>query len=714
MRPLTVFLWLVSLCGDLDAQSSSHRRRFWEPHIRFTVVAPDQMRAGSKENILVEALNVKEAVTVSFTLYDLPSKSILLWQSSVTLDDSNSYSALESIEINPNLLRPEERWDKMVHLVTQFGHIHRNEQSLKVSFLSGYIFIQTDKPIYNPGDTVRYRAFVSNVEFKAFNGTISVDIQNPDDVTVHATFKSRAPDGVFSDIYALSDLVKEGKWKITAKFDHWKENTFHTEFEVKKYELPAFNVTLIPIKHHLDLEDTELAVKVTARYLYGEPVEGVAYVVFGVERNGNKIRLPSMKQVKDLKEGNATLTMEELKRAYPNIQELVGSSIYVKASVVTSSGSDLVEAEKSGIKIVVASYVLSFKGTPGFFKPGLPFDLTLKVSHHDGSPAPNVPVKINFLSSPVSVHSGTIKVSFNMPSQLTLQRITADTEMPGLKTHQQAKENMFVQPYLPFDMSRQNYLYISRGGSDVKVGEVLNLKLYVSTFSQKERDLVQQVSYIILNKGKIIRAGKVPIAGRDVTNFPLLITSEFLPAFRLLAYYMLPWNFGGEVVADSMLVEVESNCVGSLKVGPVEGGELDSNLPGGSFHFQVKGDPGAKVSLVAVDNAVFLLSKSRLTQRKIWDTVGRSDMGCSPGGGANSMQMFRTSGLSFQSSYGSSTSYIPDPPCYTQTRKKRSAARMKLRAELALAGVCRDLLDNKINNSDTALVKQNHHSVYAV
>ena len=119
--------------------------------------------------------------------------------------------------------------------------------------------------------------------------------------------------------------------------------------------------------------------------------------------------------------------------------------------MLSSPGSDLVEAEKSGIKIVVASYVLSFKGTPGFFKPGLPFDLTvsppplslctigvpltaglrcfdfapqLKVSHHDGSPAPNVPVKINFLSSPVSVHSGTIKVSFNMPSQLTPQRIS--------------------------------------------------------------------------------------------------------------------------------------------------------------------------------------------------------------------------------------------------------------------------------------------------
>uniref|UniRef100_A0A3B4CQV3 Complement component c3b, tandem duplicate 2 n=1 Tax=Pygocentrus nattereri TaxID=42514 RepID=A0A3B4CQV3_PYGNA len=507
-----------------------------------------------------------------------------------------------------------EKVEKFVHLVTQFGSFYRTEQDLKVSFLSGYIFIQTDKPIYNPGDTVRYRAFVSNVDFKAFNGTISVEIQNPDDITVHASGRIRAQGGIFSNTYGLSDLVKEGKWKITAKFDHWKENTFSSEFEVKKYVLPAFNVTLTPVKHHLDMEDKELVVKVSARYLYGEQVEGVAYVVFGVERNGNKIRLPSMKQVKDLEGGEAILTMEELKRSYPNVKDLVGSSIYVKASVMTSTGSDLVEAEKSGIKIVIASYMLSFRGTPKFFKPGLPFDLTV---------------------SPLSFSKSAITMALQLQTFL----------------QQQAKESILVQPHIPSDPSRPNYLYISRGTSEVRVGEVLNLKLTSSStlcFTHSKT----LCSFQIVNKGKIIQAGKVRVAGQDVTNFPLRITSEFQPAFRLLAYYMLPWNWKGEVVAESMLVEVESDCVGSLTVSPIKGQELDTHLPGCSFHFQVRGDPGAKVSLVAVDNAVFLLSKGRLTQSKIWDTVGRSDMGCSVDGIGNSLVMFRDSGLSFRSSIG--------------------------------------------------------------
>uniref|UniRef100_A0A8B9KBN4 Complement component c3b, tandem duplicate 2 n=1 Tax=Astyanax mexicanus TaxID=7994 RepID=A0A8B9KBN4_ASTMX len=623
------------------------------------VVAPAQLRVGSKENILVEALNVAQPITVSFTIYDYPGKSVLLWQGFVTLNAENSYGSLKTIAIDPILLRPEEKVEKYVELVTQFGTFHRREQVLKVSFLSGYIFIQTDKPVYNPGDTVRYRAFVSNVGFQAFSGTISVEIQNPDGITVHAEVQSRAHEGIYSDTYALSDMVKEGKWKIVAKFDHRKENTFSTEFEVKKYVLPAFNVTLTPLKHHLDLEDQEFVVKVSARYLYGEPVEGVAYVVFGVELNGNKIRLPTMKQVKDLNEGSATLTMEELQRAYPNIQGLVGSSIYVKASVLTSSGSDLVEAEKSGIKIVLASYELSFKGTPRIFKSGLPFDLTLRVSHHDGSPAPNVPVKINLLSDPVTVHNGIIKTSLSMPVSLYPQLITAETVMPGLKDQQQAKGILQVEAYEPHLPHRVNLLYVSKGNAEVKVGEVLNMKLHIKTFSQKERNFIQHVSYIVVNKGKILQAGKVLVAGQDVTNFPLSITPDLLPSFRLLAYYVLPWQQGGEVVTESVLVEVERQCVGKLTVGPAKGQDSDTYSPGDSFRFQIRGHPGAKVVLVAVDNAVFLLSKSRLTQSKVMNYE---------------LCDFRNLILSFF------------PPlvdrCSANQRKKRSAARMNLRAQL--------------------------------
>ncbi|KAK3509967.1 hypothetical protein QTP70_023783, partial [Hemibagrus guttatus] len=584
--------------------------------------------------------------------------------------------------INPSFLRPEEKETKHVEIVAQFGDYQQVKQISKVSFQSGYIFIQTDKPIYNPGDTVHCRAFISNVDFQAFSGTIFVEIQNPDGITVHSIQRFRAADGVHSSTYGLSEIVKEGKWKVVAKFDQRKENTFSADFEVKKYVLPAFNVTLIPKTSHFSLEDQELKVEVYARYLYDEDVKGVAYVVFGVERNGEKVRLPSMKQVNDLDGGIATLTIAELKSAYPDINSIVGLSIYVKASVLTSSGSDLVDAEKTGIKIVLAPYVLTIKDTPRFFKSGLPFEMTVTVSHHDGSPAPNVPVKITLLPMPVTVHSGTIKVSLNMPSELQPVMLTAETVIPNLKQEQQTKAEWYVEPYSPFNSERLNQLHIMHDANTVKVGQTLNFKVHLRTFSQKERSYLKHISYIVLNKGRIIRAGRVNVEGHEVINIPLLLTSEMLPLFRFVAYYVLPWHFRTEVVADSVSVDVESHCVKPLSVEPARGQVKDSYLPGDRFSFQVRGDPGAKVSMVAVDNSVFLLRNRRLTQRNIWDTLRQGDLGCSPGGGKNSMGVFMDAGLNFQSGFNVATDGSQGQPCSWKSRRKRSAEQLRLRAQL--------------------------------
>ncbi|TSK67244.1 Complement C3 [Bagarius yarrelli] len=672
------------------------------------MVTPRVLRVESKENVLLEAFGLSEPVNVSLSVSTFPVNSHQLWSGTITLNSDNNYSVLQAIQISPNVLRSELKESKYVELVAQFGHYQQVKQVIKVSFLSGYIFIQTDKPVYNPGDTVHFRSFTSNTNFQAFTGTIYVEIQNPDGITVHSIPRSRAEDGVHTSTYGLSDIVKQGKWKIIAKFDHWKENTFSADFEVKNYVLPAFNVTLIPEKGYFSLDDEELKVEVYARYLYGEDVKGVAYVVFGVERNGERVRLASMKQVTNLDGGIATLPIAELKSAYPDLSSIVGSSIYVKASVMTNTGSDLVDADRTGIKIVSAPYVLTIKDTPRFFKSGLPLKLTVTVSHHDGSPAPNIPVRITFVPMPVTDHSGTIKVSLNMPSDMQPVTLTAETVIPNFKQEHQTKAEWYVEPYSPFNYARLNQLDIMFDANSVKAGQTLNLKLYLKTFSQKEKNFIQHISYIVLNKGRIIRAGKVNVVGHEETNFPLLLTSEMLPAFRFVAYYVLPWQFRAEVVADSVSANVESHCVGSLNVEPRKGQIKDSYLPGDSFNFQVRGDPGAKVSLVAVDNSVFLLSKSRLTQgkvilfsvffseaddsydcvsnlvvyRQIWDTLRQGDLGCSPGGGRNNMGVFLDAGLNFQSTFNVATDERQGQPCSWKSRRKRSAEQLHLRAQL--------------------------------
>ncbi|XP_043971703.1 complement C3-like isoform X2 [Gambusia affinis] len=603
----------------------------------------------------------------------------MLLQETAILNQENGFRVLKSMKLSSALLNREEKKNKFVHLQVSFGSHHSMERVLMVSFHSGYIFVQTDKPIYNPGDTVRFRAFVSSPFFKALDSPISIDIQNPDGVVVSQISRTRPTQGIFADSFPLSDIVNEGTWLLTAKFDHWQQNAFTSRFEVKKYVLPAFNVTLTPRKSFLSLEDEELVVEISARYLFGEPVQGTAYVVFGVKLNQEMTRLPAVKQVSDLDGGTVTLSMQELRRAYPNMRSLVGNSVYVKASVVTKTGSDLVEAEKTGIKIVESPYVLSFKDVPKYFKPGMPLDLTIQVSQHGDSPARNVLIKLTHLSGPLTVSSGTARVSINMPNVQLPQTLTAETAQADLKPEQQAKQQITLQPYTT-SRGQQNYLYISTGTNRVSVGERLSLQFTISLSDESHREFIKHITYLVLNKGKIVSAARQNVTGQLVTSVGLWVTADMRPSFRVVAFYTIPWSGLEELVSDSVWTDVVDGCVGGLTVS------TDSvkphYTPGKNFRFKIRGDPGSKVSLVAVDNSVYLLNGERLTQRKLWDAVEHGDIGCTRGGGRDAKGVFTDAGLLYFSSSGVKTETRQTLQCPGRTRRRRSAELMQRKARL--------------------------------
>ncbi|XP_077379564.1 complement C3-like isoform X2 [Festucalex cinctus] len=640
---------------------------------RFTLVAPDLLRTDSPENIYLQAEAVASPVHVTIMVTDV-TKNIMFFTGTLMLDQANNFHALTSVQIPSDPLNRGDTKNKYAILKVRFGDHHEEERTIMVSFHSGYIFIQTDKPIYNPGDEVRLRAFVSSLSFKALDSSLTIDIQNPEGVVVKQVLRTKASSGVFSDSFYLTEMANEGMWKVIAKFDNRKQNTFTSHFEVKKYVLPAFNVTLTPKKSFLSLDDKELEVEIWARYLYGEPVEGTAYVSFGVNIDKEMRRLPSVKQ---LEGGVVKLSVDELKAAYPNVRTLVGNSIYVKASVLTKTGSDLVEAEKTGIKIVDSPYILSFKDTVKYFKPGLPFDFTIQVSHQDGSPAQNVPVKVNLLQDPVVVNSGTARLTANMP-KVQSQVLIAETQQAGLRPEQQAIIQMDLFPYMSFSRESPNYLYISTSTNTASQGDTLALKLTIDTADQNIRQQIKHVTYLVVNKGRLVEAKRLDVSGQLVTNVALPVTGDLMPSFRFVAFYSLPSQ---EVVADSILVDVTSSCVRDLSVGPVDGVQRD-HTPGKNFHFRVRGDPGASVSLVAVDNSVFLLKKDRLTQSKIWETVEQGDLGCTRGGGLNAKALFQDAGLLYASSTGFRTDKREALHCPVSNRRRRSAELLQRKAQL--------------------------------
>lgn len=71
----------------------------------------------------------------------------------------------------------------------------------------------------------------------------------------------------------------------------------------------------------------------------------------------------------------------------------------------------------------------------------------------------------------------------------------------------------------------------------------------------------------ILNKGRIMKTGRQQRSqGQTLVTLLLPITPEFIPSFRILAYYVVTTGAGREVVADSVWVDVADTCMGTVSM----------------------------------------------------------------------------------------------------------------------------------------------------
>ncbi|XP_070683828.1 complement C3-like [Pempheris klunzingeri] len=146
-----------------------------------------------------------------------------------------------------------------------------------------------------------------------------------------------------------------------------------------------------------------------------------------LNRDGQKKSFPgSLQNVPVVSgQGSVTLKKEHITQTFINIHDLVGSSIFVAVSVLTESGSEMVEAELKGIQIVTSPYTITFKRTPKYYKPGMSFDVAVEVVNPDDTPAEGVPVVVD----PGQVHgltaaNGMARLTINTGTKIGTLTIT--------------------------------------------------------------------------------------------------------------------------------------------------------------------------------------------------------------------------------------------------------------------------------------------------
>ncbi|RXN11648.1 complement C3-like protein [Labeo rohita] len=584
----------------------------------FVLSAPNLLRVGSSENVFVEAQDYSgRDLNVKIIIKNYPKKDREILSKSVTLAAKNSFQILTDIKIpdDQNFFSDDPLEKQYVHLQAQFPSV-TGKWSCSHSSLDIYSYKQTSPSTH-------------------------LLAQNPQGITV-STEKISPVKGIKSGQYPIPEIASPGIWKVVTLFSNNPRKKFTADFEVKEY------VKLNPSKSFFYVTDKSLTVDIEAKYLFGQDVDGNAFVVFGVMDGEKKTSIPkSVQKVQIVKgAGTAKLTSEMITQTFPKINQLVGRSIYVSVSILTLTGSEMVEAERRGIQIVTSPYTIHFKKTPQFFKPGMPFAVSVFVTNPDQTPAVNVEVEVvgSESVSGQTRDNGIVKVVVNtLEGSSTLQITTKD---PQLRDEQQAVKKMTAQAYIPKGGSK-NYLHIGIDAAELQIGDQMMVNLNTGQ-SPGAKDL--DYTYMILSKGRIVQVHRFKRRGQALVTLPVTVTKDMVPSFRFVAYYHLG---SSEVVSDSVWVDVKDTCMGKLQIKVKD--KKNPYETGDEVRLQITGDPGAKVGLVVVDKAVHVLNKNRLTQTQIWDVIEKHDIGCTAGSGRDSMGVFTDAGLMFESNTAGGT-----------------------------------------------------------
>ncbi|KAL1260978.1 hypothetical protein QQF64_008805 [Cirrhinus molitorella] len=596
----------------------------------------------------------------------------------VVLSKDNNYQAVEKLKVDHSLYG-STKVQEYVQLTAKSEDVFGGSAKKINIFLStkrGYIFIQTDKPIYNPGETVKYRIFTLDNYMIPIKDDIHVQIINCKGLIVYNHIL--ISDQILERTITIPEVELAGKWKIIVTYHKYPESTRSLEFEVKEYVLPTFEVTIEASKPYHMLKSMSFPFSISARYTYGKGVSGIAYIRFGlIDEEGTKTYLPGTEKQIDVTNGTAKTEVltEDLKTASENQTQghIEGYYLYIAVSVLEKASGNLEEAESSSVKIVTSPYVVDLSKTKKYFTPGGVFSVLATATYPDGRRAPKLKFSATIeiegseqiLQSEGSGNDmGDVAMSFQIPPQAKHLAVTVFAE----GANQQVIRSDSKMTASATKAEEHSYLSLEVQHQVLKPGEALKATL---------RDITPQgaakptfIYFMVLSKGQIVQVGKVPRT--EITTVDVNINVDMVPSFRLVAYY-----FTGspkeKIVADSVWVDVKDVCKGKVEIEP-----LPEIKPASELHVLVKTDPKTKVALAAVDSAVYILNKNKLNLQKMFDYMNSYDLACSIGGGEDSSAVLQRAGLTFICNCDTQTPLPQKHKCYNfKPRIKRAADYIK-------------------------------------
>ncbi|XP_028270713.1 complement C5 [Parambassis ranga] len=673
---LLVCVWC--LCWGTEAQQRS-----------YMITAPLSLRLDAVETVLLQLFGYTDEVTV-YVFLRTSMASHHLSQYVVKLNPQNHFQAAANVRLHPNQV------DKNVnHVILHVQSEDFNSNvPVSISRSNGFLFIQTDKPLYNPHQTVKVRTFSLNQELRPANRSVFLTFKDPDLIPVDMVEMIDKNNGIPSmqNPFKIPIKPKLGIWTIEASYSKDFTTFAKTDFEVKEYVLPSFSIQVEPEVHYISYAQfNRFSFKVSAKYLHGAPVGyGEVFLRYGYVSGKNPpVIIPNLVKRERLSssgEVDVTIDIQKIlsKHDGPNdLSSLRGKYLYIAALLEENTGGIAQEVEFAAVKFVKSPYHLSLVSTPPFIKPGLPYNIQVMVKDHLEQLVSNVPVR---LVKRQLVRSGVINTDMQCTESansddngvaIFICNVLRDSTKAVLKFEtadralSAASQASLTLEAVAYHSPNGRYLYIDPPlpGQGLKVGRYANIKLFAVLPANVH---IKSFNYLVLSRGKVVHFNSVKYVFSSDHKHTLSfeVTPSMVPSIRLLVYYMPFGEQMSELVADSIWLDVSNKCVNGLQTDLSV--RKRTYKPKETLSLNVRTNQDGLVALSAVDSALFTLRPHyRDPVSRVLRHIEHSDQGCGGGGGRNAGDVFRLAGLTFITNAIAEHSAINEA-CTAVVRPKRA------------------------------------------
>ncbi|CDQ89436.1 unnamed protein product [Oncorhynchus mykiss] len=477
---------------------------------------------------------------------------------------------------------------------------------------------QTDKPVYKPGQTVKFRIVSLDASFLSFNQMyLTVELQDPNSNRIAQWLNQSTVSGILDLSHPMSAEATQGSYIITA----WNEKGEQTSqtFDIKEYVLPKYEVKVY-LPQTITILDKQATLRVCGKYTYGKPVLGsvtakvcrIAVQYYWLYESSN---ICEVYLIKTDKTGCATqmidLTRFRLRESFGDFEVETEMEEYGTGVILKGSG-------KASFTNVIVT--VRFEDVPQAYKPGIAYEGKIKVTGPDSSPVPNEPVYL-FLQNSGKSENWTLTTdskgiaSFSLDTSLwssdsvslsaRYQKVEKDYPyVQGVRRPEYSSDYHFARE---FYSKSKSFVKIMQGEGKFSCEKDVEYFTLADTVIYLLADLqVLASNSLVISRGSIRQHGRLPVTikERKVNQGQLMLSlqrmPELTPFAQVVVYTVLP---DGEAVADSQDFPIHlclKNKV-SLKFSSLQ------ELPGEKTSLSLQAHPGSLCSLRAIDQSVLLL-----------------------------------------------------------------------------------------------------------